>query len=71
MHCISRSNETIQNALALLVQFWQIFEIFFIFQEFQNFELRYFSSNLGGIFNGVNVEERTTENFFEIATAIF
>ena len=46
---ISGSNETMQNALASIVQVWRIFEIFFMFQEFRKFELLYFSSDLGEI----------------------
>ena len=45
----SGSNETLQNALASIVQLWRIFEIFFMFQEFQKFELWCFSSDLGEI----------------------
>ena len=45
---ISGSSETMQNALALIVQAWRIFEIFFMSHEFQKFEL-YFSSDLGEI----------------------
>ena len=49
---ISGSNETMQNALASIVQVWRIFEIFFMFREFQKFELLYFSSDLGEICYG-------------------
>ena len=49
---ISRSNETMQNALASIVKVWRIFEIFFMFHEFQKFELLYFSSDLGEICYG-------------------
>ena len=55
----SGSNETLQNALASIVQLWRIFEIFFMFQEFQKFELLCFSSKLGEICDGGKIEQRT------------
>ena len=54
---ISGSNETMQNALASIVFF---FEIFFMFHKSQKFELLCFLSDLGEICYGDNIGERST-----------
>ncbi len=66
---ISGSNEIMQNAQASIVKVWRIFEIFSVLRISKIWT--YFSSDLGKIYYGGNIDKKTAQNFFEMATAIF